>query len=52
MLKVADNPEDFVGAVRTMMRTRKPERLAEKAAENSWDERFQMILDALSEVFR
>ena len=51
VLEVASSPEEFVGAVRAMLRARKPDRLAAKAAENSWDSRFQMILDALAEVF-
>jgi len=50
VLEVADDQEGFVEAVRRMMTERNPQRLSEKAAENSWDARFKEIISALGRI--
>jgi|GEM_PF-2163933 len=50
ILEVGHDPDEFVEAVGRMMLERNPERLAEKARENSWDARFSEVLSALRRI--
>lgn len=50
VLEVGNGPGDFVEAVGRMMSERNPERLSQKARENSWDARFSEVLSALRRI--
>ncbi len=50
VLEVASDPDDFVEAVRRMMTERNQARLLEKAAENSWDARFNAMMSILGRL--